>query len=337
MGKPTMRDIGREVGVSAVTVSNALAGKSGMSDAMREKIVRKAEEMGYEYPGQERLRPRQNLDIGILVPDHFFQSDSFYSVLYKHLVQKLTEKGHFGLLELLSRETEQQMELPNLIRTRRADGLILLGQPGKEYYRMLAQQELPILFLDFYDEHGSADAVVGDNTYGGYRLTSHLIKNGHTRIGFVGDYRATSSIMDRYLGFYRAMLAHDLPVREDWVIPDRDGRGNVSELIALPEEMPTAFVCNCDLVAENLMKQLEDLGIRVPEDISITGYDDFYIGPKKGPALSTFRVNTEAMIDLAVQQIAERCNGSDKPFGRTVVSGQPVYRDSERPLEAEEA
>ncbi len=333
MGKPTMRDIGKEVGVSAVTVSNALAGKAGMSDAVREKILQKAEEMGYEYPGPERPRPRQHLDIGILVPDHFFQSDSFYSVLYKQLVRKLTEQGHFGLLELLTRETEGKMELPNLMRSRRVDGMILLGQPGKEYYRMLAQQEVPVLFLDFYDEHGSADAVVGDNTYGCYRLTSHLIKNGHTDIGFVGDYRATSSIMDRYLGFYRAMLSHDLPVREDWIIPDRDAQGNVTDTIPLPEELPSAFVCNCDLVAENLMRQLGDLGIRVPEDVSVTGYDDFYIGPEAGPALSTFRVNTEAMIDLAVQRIAERCGGLDQPFGRTVVSGQPVYRDSECPAE----
>ncbi len=337
MGKPTMRDIGREVGVSAVTVSNALAGKPGMSDAVREKIIRKAEEMGYEYLSQEKLRSRTGLDIGILVPDRFFQSESFYSVLYKKLVKRLANRGYFGLLELLSRDMEKAMELPNLLRSHRVDGIVLLGQPEKEYYRMMAQQGMPVLFLDFYDEQGSADAVVGDNAYGCYRLTSHLIKNGHTRIGFVGDYRATSSIMDRYLGFYRAMLSHDLPVQEGWVIPDRDERGDLRETYSLPENMPTAFVCNCDLVAEKLMSQLMEQGIRVPEDVSITGYDDFFAGPARGPALSTFRINTDAMIDLAVQQIAERCSGSDRPFGRTVISGQPVYRDSEGPAGTKEA
>ncbi len=336
MGKPTMRDIGKAVGVSAVTVSNALAGKSGMSETVRARIIRKAEEMGYEYPGQERLRLRQNLDIGILIPDRFFQSDSFYSVMYKHLVKELAARGHFGLLELLSRDMEKNLEMPNLLRSRRVDGLILLGQPEKEYYRTMAQQGLPVLFLDFYDEQGSADAVVGDNTYGCYRLTSHLIKNGHTRIGFVGDYRATSSIMDRYLGFYRAMLSHDLPVREEWVIQDRDEHGDLREFFSLPENMPTAFVCNCDLVAEKLMSQLAEKGLRVPEDVSVTGYDDFFAGPARGPALSTFRINTDAMIDLAVQRITERCSGLEKPFGRTVISGQPVYRDSERPLENSE-
>ena len=331
-----MREIGQEVGVSAVTVSKALAGKPGMSDAIREKIRKKAEEMGYKYPGQHKVQLQTNLDIGILVPDRFFQADSFYSVMYKRLVLKLAGSCHFGLLELLSRETEEALELPNLVRTHRADGLILLGQPNKEYFRMMAQQEIPVRFLDFYDEHGSADAVVGDNAYGCYRLTSHLIKNGHTRIGFVGNFRATSSIMDRYLGFYRAMLSHDLPVKEEWILSDRDVMGRMAERLPLPAELPTAFVCNCDLVAEQLIRQLSEKGIRVPEDISVTGFDDFYVGPKAGPALSTFRVNTDAMIEMAVKTIVERCSGVEKPFGRTVISGQPVYRDSERPLDEKE-
>ncbi len=331
MKKPTMRDIGKAVGVSAVTVSKALAGKAGMSDKIRRRIQTVAEEMGYEYPSGEKVRRRLNLDIGILIPDQYFQSDSFYSVLYKRLVQKLAESSHFGLLELLNAESEASLALPNLIRSHRVDGMILLGQPSKEYYRMMAQQETPVVFLDFYDEHGSADSVVGDNTYGCYRLTSHLIRNGHKKIGFVGNYRVTSSIMDRYLGFYRAMLLADLPIREDWIIPDRQERTGLIDL-ALPEELPTAFVCNCDLVAQKLIGQLEGMGLRVPEDISVTGYDDFSVGETRGPALSTFRVDTESMIELAVKMIVDRCSGLKKPFGRTVVSGQPIYRDSEKVL-----
>ena len=211
------------------------------------------------------------------------------------------------------------------------DGLILLGQPGKEYYRMIARCGTPVVFLDFYDEHGNADAVVGDNTYGAYRLTSHLIRLGHTRIGFVGNQLATSSIMDRYLGYYRAMLVNSLPVRDDWILMDRTDDGELTP-IALPEELPTAFVCNCDVIARKLIQALREAGKRVPEDVSVTGFDDFEIGQEQKPALSTFRVNTDGMIDLAVNAICDRCAGTAKPFGRLVVSGQPVYRDSERPL-----
>ena len=331
MKKPTMREIARALDTSAVTVSKALAGKPGMSDKLRKKIMKKAEEMGYSYPGGERPGARKSLDIGILIPDVFFQSDSYYSAMYRKLVQKLASLGHFGLLEILSLEDERNLVLPNLIQTGRVDGMVLLGQPGKTYYRMIGQQEIPAVFLDFYDEQGTADAVVGDNTYGAYRLTSHLIRNGHTRIGYVGNRRATSSIMDRFLGYYRAMMMNSLPVREEWILKDREEDGTLCD-IQLPEELPTAFVCNCDVVARKLIERLQSRGLRVPEDVSVTGFDDYEIGPAQLPALSTFHVDMDAMVEEAVKSIVARCAGQSKVGGRLVVGGHPVYRDSDRPL-----
>ena len=212
MKKVTMREIGKQAGVSTVTVSNALGGKPGMSDEVRTRILKIAKDLGYQYPEVNPQKLRNNLDIGILIPEAYFQPNSFYSVLYKKLITRLGVEGHFGLLELLTEKNEEALKVPHLIDTRHVDGLILLGQPSKEYYRMLSGKGTPLVFLDFYDEQGSADAVVSDNTYGCYRLTSHLIKNGHRTIGFVGSVQATSSIMDRYLGYYRAMLLHDLPI-----------------------------------------------------------------------------------------------------------------------------
>ena len=331
MKRPTMRDIAKAVGTSAVTVSKAMAGKPGMSDKLRAKILKKAAEMGYEYPGTDRVVLRQHLDIGVLIPDRYFETESFYAQMYKKLIQKLSEQGHFGLLEILSAEDEEKLVPPMLIRSGRVDGMILLGEPSKAYYRMIAQQNTPVVFLDFYDEHGSADALVGDNLYGCYRLTSHLIRIGHRKIGYVGSVRATSSIMDRFLGYYRAMLTHNLPVRPDWIIPDRKDNGELIP-IELPEELPTAFVCNCDVVARQLIRQLTESGLRVPEDISITGYDDFEMETAAGPGISTFRVDMYAMVDVAVRTMLDRCAGLSKPFGRTVIGGQPVYRDSEGPI-----
>ena len=332
MKKPTMRDIGREVGVSAVTVSKALAGKTGMSEDMRKKILQAAERMGYDYPGQARNEMGHPLDIGILVPEAFFGANTYYADVYKRLVQRLSDLGHFALLELIDRDEEEKLHLPKIMESSRVQGIIMLGQPRRDYYRMIVQKDLPVVFLDFYDEQASADAVVGDNGYGCYRLTSHLIKNGHAGIGFVGNYRATSSIMDRYLGFYKAMLSHNLPLREDWIIMDRDLDNVLLESMQLPEKLPTAFVCNCDVVARRLMNQLAAAGIRVPEDISITGYDDFEMEAAPGPGISTFRVDVNAMVNVAVKTILERCAGSDRPFGRTVIGGQPIYRGSEKPI-----
>ena len=325
--KPSMREIARAVGTSAVTVSKALAGKNGMSSALREKILRTAEAMGYVY-GREGIPGKPHLDIGILVPGRYFESESFYSEMYRMLVLQLTKRGHFGLLEILSEEDEAALTLPNLVTSGRADGLIVMGEPVKAYYRMLAQSGIPTVFLDFYDGQASADAVTGDNTYGTYRLTSHLIHRGHTKIGFVGNRLATASIMDRYLGYYRAMLTHELPVREEWILSDRGLTGGLIPP-ELPKEMPTAFVCNCDLTARMMTALLQEAGYRVPEDVSVTGFDDYPPSSEGDMGLSTFRVDIEGMVRLAVKAVTERCAGSDRPFGRTVVGGQPVYRESD--------
>lgn len=333
MANVTMRELGRLMGVSAVTVSKALSGKSGVSEEMRRKIVKLAEDLGYVNPHAAHDNEARRLDVGILVPDQFFSAESYYATFYKYLVQALSDAGHYGLLELLGESDEKALVLPNLVRNRRVDALILLGQPSREYVRMIARQEVPVVFLDFYDEHAGADAVVGDNTYACYRLTTHLIKNGHTDIGFVGDVRATSSIMDRYLGFYRAMLSRELPIREEWVIPDRDASGELfKSALPLPEKLPTAFVCNCDIVACWLMEQLTGMGLRIPEDVSVVGFDDFTMGLTPVTPLTTFRMDCQAMASMAVKLVNERCASMQRSCGRMVVSGQLIHRDSVKTL-----
>lgn len=329
-----MRDIGKVAGVSVVTVSKALAGKPGMSEETRQNICELAEQLGYRYPKAHKETDRTGLDIGIVIPEKYFASESFYAEIYKELARQLAQEKHFGLLELLSKESEEKLELPNLLKNRHVDGLILLGEPNRDYYRMLADQDFPVVYLDFYDELCTADAVVGDNTYGCYRLTSHLIRNGHRDIGFIGNYRATSSIMDRYLGFCRAMLENNLPIRPEWIVSDRDENGGFTEY-PLPENLPTAFVCNCDLVAQTLITNLRKTGYRVPEDVSVTGFDDYITGARNDNEISTFHVNTGNMVDLAIKTITDRCAGLSTPFGRTVVSGQAVYRTSERAIDPE--
>ena len=331
MGSVTMRDLGRMLGVSAVTVSKALAGKKGVSEETRRKIVRLAAETGYVNPSAGQQRPARELDVGILIPDRFFAPDAFYADLCKELVQALTDAGHFGILEMLTAEDEKNLTPPHLLSGRHVDALVLLGQPERDYRRMIAGQATPVIFLDFHDPSVRADAVVGDNVSGAACLTEHLIGQGHRDIGFVGDVRATSSIMERYLGFASAMMYHGLPIRPECVVPDRDARGRFLEP-ELPEKLPTAFVCNCDTVAAWVIGQLRHRGVRVPEDVSVTGYDDFLPGASISPALTTFRVDRHAMVQTVVRLVMERCSEAARPVGRVVVGGEAVWRDSVKPL-----
>ncbi len=324
-----MRDLGKRLGVSAVTVSKALAGKSGVSEEMRQRIIALAEETGYINPKQPSSADK-GIDIGILVPETFFSNDTFYAMFYKQLLQLLSEGGHFGMLELITEDMQRTMTLPNLLRSNRVDALILLGQPKEEYARLLAQQPLPVVALDFYYPAIPMDAIVGDSAYGAAMMTRCLIENGHRDIGFLGNVKATSSIMERYLGFASEMLRHDLPIRPECVLPDRTD-DNITHPAALPERMPTAFVCNCDVVARPFIDQLQKAGVRVPEDVSVVSYDDFNNVPGSLP-LTTFRVDTLAMCRIAVQLVEDRCRGENKPVSRIVVGGEAIYRDSVSPV-----
>ncbi|MEG1890126.1 MAG: LacI family DNA-binding transcriptional regulator [Clostridia bacterium] len=324
MANITMRDIGQRVGVSAVTVSKALAGRSGVGEEMRGRILRVAAELGYVNPNAAESRA---LDVGILVPDRFFSMNDFYGMLYKLLVKRLADAGHIGILEVLGEELEETLTLPRLMQNGRADALVLLGQPKKEYLHAITREKTPVVLLDFYDERACADAVAGDSLYGTYCLTCHLIQNGHRDIGFIGDIMLTSSIMDRYLGFYKAMLSHDLPIRAECVVRDRDRGGRLAPL-ALPARLPTAFVCNCDRVAVQLIEQLRTIGLRVPQDLSVVGFDDF--SAECVPALSTFQIDREAMVDAAIDLLEKQIKGA--PHRRVVIGGRPVYRDSEMAL-----
>nr|MBR4281400.1 LacI family DNA-binding transcriptional regulator [Clostridia bacterium] len=325
----TMRDLGKRLGVSAVTISKALAGKPGVSDEVRQRIIRMADELGYVNPNADRSKER-GVDIGILVPETFFAGDNFYAMFYKRLLQEITENGHFGLLELITQDMQKRLALPNLLRSGKVDAVILLGQPSEDYARLIADQGLPTVTLDFHHPALPVDAVVGDSVRGAAEMTRRLIETGHRNIGFLGNVKATSSIMERYLGFVSEMLRNDLPVRPQWVLPDRTPDNDIL-LPALPDELPTAFVCNCDVVARPFIEHLRKSGYRVPEDISIVSYDDFNNMPGSLP-LTTFRPDTDAMCRIAVQRVISRVQGDQQPPCRIVVGGEAVCRDSVSPV-----
>ena len=328
----TMRDLGKRLGVSAVTVSKALAGKSGVSEEMRQKIIKLAADLGYVNPNAQQGKVTRGLDVGILVPDQFFSNDTFYAMFYKLLMQTLTDAGYFGMLELIPESMQQALLLPNIVRSNRVDALIILGQPTEAYTRMLVSQPLPVVALDFYYPAIPVDAIIGDSAFGSASLTWELIHKGHRDIGFLGNVKATSSIMERYLGYASAMMMNDLPIRPECVVRDRDDNNVMLELEKqLPEKLPTAFVCNCDVMARTLIDVLMRRGLRVPEDVSVVGYDDFNNVPGSLP-LTTFRVNTAAMCQMAVKLVEERCAGDKKPYVRMVVGGECVYRDSVRAI-----
>lgn len=330
-----MKDIAEAIGVSTVTVSKALANKDGVSQEMRQKIKAKAEEMGYVYNPIPRLLLNGRVNnIGILVSKKFLvRGYDVYFQIYETIVEKLSEYGYYGLLEVLTKQAEFDGEQPRVLKESKVDGIILLGQISPTYLQMISSCTIPFVLLDFYGSYEDMTSVVADNFYGSYMLTSYLIKNGHHKIGFVGNYRATSSIMDRYMGYLKSLIENEYDQNSQaYLVMDRDNN-NANIELELPHDMPTAFVCNNDEVANTLIGKLIQNGYDVPNDISVVGFDNFEKKYNSAIGITTIEVDFIAMGKVAANIIVRKISEADYNPGRQLVGCRMVIRDSVKKIE----
>ncbi len=333
----TMSDIAKVMNVSTVTVSKALGDRDGVSDELRERIKQKATEMGYRmHTGGRGMHDGLSYNIGIVVARHFIgDASSFYWVVYRHIVEMLQAQNFYGMLEVINDADSSSAEIPNSVLDKKVDGLIVLGQFADSYVERLMAYGLPTVFLDFYGSREDAESVLSDNFYGAYMLTSHVIANGHRKIGFLGSISSTSSIQDRYLGYYKALLENRIPLRQDWIISDRSNESAIFPEFTLPQDMPTAFVCNCDETAYKLVNQLKAAGYSIPEDVSVVGYDNHIYSTISMPRITTIDVNSRVMSAEAVDIILHKIRDGSYKRGRTLVTGKLVRRESVKNLNEE--
>lgn len=331
-----LADIAKKAGVSVVTVSKALSGQKGVSEAMRAKIKALANEMGYTPVHAPQGGKAKSYTIGVVTFERYFAKfASFYWKMYQELTTQAVKQNCFSMLEVIAGFDEDGLSRPRLLEEERVDGVIVIGKPKKDYLKMLYQnKKVPMVFLDFYDDEVVVDSVISASFYGMYRMTEYLIKNGHTDIAFVGTLMYTESITDRYFGYCKALMEHGIEQRPEWVINDReytDGVAGMNYKIPFPEDnMPTAFVCNNDVTAYALIKQLEEKGYRVPEDISVVGYDDYLYAEFGDSRITTYSVDVGAMTRVALTYMVKRIENFAINANVHVVSGKLIERSTVR-------
>lgn len=329
-----LADIAERLGVSTVTVSKALSGQKGVSEELREKIKQLADEMGYKQPSAKRREKNgKSYNIGVLISERWLDKyDSFYWQMYQQVATRAVAKECFTLMEVVSMQMETECEMPRLVQEHKVDGIIVIGRLFERYITFLNEKSaIPLVYLDYCNEKADTDAVVSDSYYGAYHMTNYLFEMGHRKIAYVGTLLATGSITDRYFGYVKSMLEHGLTVRDDWVIDDRDredGKIDAEQMIELPEEMPTAFVCNCDLTASYLIKKLQDAGYRVPDDISVVGYDNYLFPGLCDVEITTYEVDMKEMARRAIQMLTKKISGENYRQGICIVEGHLVIKDS---------
>lgn len=326
-----LADIAERLNVSTVTVSNALANQKGVSDELREKIKQAAAEMGYQAKGSAAQNVREILNLGVIISERYLGDyPSFYWKIYQELAIAAREQNCVLLFEMLTSEAEQTKRFPLFTHNTKIEGILVIGEIESAYLRALKEgTNFPQVYIDFMKKGLPVSCVMTNNYYGMYHMASYLIDNGHRDIAYVGTIRANNSIMDRYFGYCKALTAAGIALRPEWVLDDRDMDGQLIEL-KLPEEMPTAFACNSDLTASELVRTLKSKGIRVPEDVSIVGFDNYLYEGLCDISITTYEVNIKEMVKTAITLLIRQiqAGGGFWPAETAIISGHLVEKES---------
>ena len=329
-----LSDIAEQVGVSTVTVSKALSGQKGVSEEVREKIHRIAEELGYQQPSAARKsQNRKSYNIGILISERFLvKYESFYWQMYQAVATRATAKECFTMLEVIGAAEEENSKMPKLVQERKVDGIIVIGKMMDAYLQHLnTEAVIPVIYLDYYNGREASDSVISNSYYGTYELTYYLYRMGHRKIAYVGTLLATESITDRYFGYQKALLELGLEQKKEWVLDDRHietGEIDTVNMLQIPKDMPTAFVCNCDLTASFLIKKLRDNGYRVPEDISVVGFDNYLYPGLSDIQITTYEVDLGEMAKKTVHNMISKISNENYKPGVHIVEGHLVLKES---------
>ncbi|MCX8067345.1 MAG: LacI family transcriptional regulator [Anaerolineae bacterium] len=291
----TIRDIARMAGVSAGTVSRALNNSPLVREETRQKILQVVRALNY-VPNRaaQRLATGKTLTLAVIVP--FFTAPSVVERL-KGVVHTLAQSRYDLIIHNIEDPEQRAGCFQTILRRDLVDGVLVISiAPKDEEVRLLSEADVPVVLIDAYHPAltGLLHQITVDDVAGGRAVTEYLIGLGHTKIGFVGDpadnpFNFTSS-RDRARGYREALEAAGIPYRPEYYAEGPHGRRYAREsarrLLALPDR-PTAIFAASDVQAVGVLEAARELGLRVPQDLSVVGYDDVEIAEIVG--LTTMR------------------------------------------------
>ncbi len=328
----SMKEIGRICGVAESTVSKALSGHSGIKAATRERIASVAREYGYQPNAMVRcMQTGRSRSIGIACNN--FQC-LFTGAVMDGVHRTLHEYGYDSYVICWDRLVQDGVDLLSRFARRRVDGLLLLPmgqQPTSAYIAQLHAFRSPVVLVDQIWGNCDFDYVGTDNRTAMATLVGELYRRGYRRIGAV-LFSQVSSGEERRLGFFEAMAGCALPVDDRFLCEVENARyGNydrIRRLLELPER-PEVLVCFNDYLANDVLNVASDLGIRVPEELAVTGFGNLPLCEKLRPGLSTVDQRAENIGSVAARLLMERISGSETGPRREIrLPAEPLFRGS---------
>ncbi|MBT2700475.1 LacI family DNA-binding transcriptional regulator [Bacillus sp. ISL-40] len=335
-------DIAKLANVSKSAVSLALNGKNGVSQKTREKVLRIAQEHGYiprpiikadQYfqPNTKLLRFIACTNVGIVTEQ--YESLPFFMELIHNLDKHIGSSGYSLTVSSISIESLQE-EVSRLEQEQKSAGILLLGTNlTPEQINIVANIQPNIVVLDTCFETLNVNFVVMNNVYGAYQAGQYLNELGHEQIGYVGSNTRMYNFDMRKKGFLQALTEHGLKIAENnyfslspTVISSQDAfKEKIKKRM---DQLPTALFCEADYMAISVIKSLTELGIKVPEDISVIGFDNIFESQVITPELTTIHVKKDKIALLSVEKLIRQIENNDSDKIKLFVDTELIERNS---------
>jgi len=333
-GNVTIIDVAQEAGVSYATVSRVLNNDSHVKPDTRERVIRSITRLGYTVNQQARMLAGGRAHvIGLLVPD---LGTGYIGEIMRGVDEALAAAQYDLMLYTTHRRKTKESAYVASLTQGMTDGLLLVlpRDPG-EFILTLRQRHFPYVLID-HQGIGEVESSVGATNYqGGYDATKYLLELGHHRIGFITGTMDLGCSRDRLAGYQIALSDHGLGA-DPQLIQEGDflqpsGFTAAQALLDLPE-LPTAIFASNDVMAFGVMEAVRDRGWRIPEDISIIGFDDIPQAVQVSPQLTTVQQPLAEMGREAARRLLGLMQEPDRPYAHVELRTQLMVRASTRAL-----
>lgn len=328
--KITIVDVAAEAGVSFGTVSRVINNDKHVRDETRERVLNTMKRMKFVANRQARsLAGGKSNSIGVLVPD---LGTGYIGEIIRGIDAELSLSGIDLILYTTHRTASKEANFVANLATGMVDGLLLvLPRNPADFIGNLTQRNFPFVLIDHQGIGKNCPAVGATNWQGGFTATEYLIKLGHQRIGFITGWMDLGCALDRLEGYRSALRTYHIPEKPELIYNGSffqpDGFAGTSAMLDLPEP-PTAIFASNDVMAMGAMDAIRNRGLRVPEDVSVIGFDDIPQASLIHPTLTTINQPLEKMGRVATQMLLDLLDNPEKEAERIELPTQLVVRDS---------
>jgi len=331
----TIKDVARLAGVSTTTVSHVINKTRFVAEATQEKVLEAVKELNYAPSAVARsLKCNTTRTIGMLVTQ---STNLFFSEVIDGVESYCYRQGYTLILCNTGGIYEKQRDYIRMLAEKRVDGiLVMCSDLTQELSDMLeSHSDIPKVIMDWGPAASKADKIIDNSELGGYLATKYLTDRGHKDIACLSGHLNKLACQERIAGFRRAMAESNLEVNDNWILEGNfecDTAVLAADKILAMDKKPTAVFCFNDTMALGLMSRLQQKGIRIPEDMSVIGYDNIELAEYFSPPLTTIHQPKRRVGKNAFEILLERIK--DKEHERRVFEMHPeiVERDTVRDL-----